>query len=276
MTSCLGTLGTLVLALASTFAAGPALAGDAATLIQCPDWRQYITTTSGASLRSAPPNQSFEAAVASGRATKAKANRKTNEATKPVQTERGDPLPLPEGFFANAKPSGKPSTSGKPGAPIDKAGVRKNAAPANSQCRYTVVRGDTLGKIAVRTLGSSKRWQEIARANGLTGSSTLRPGQILQLPCAIAGKGPVQAVPLPVWTARPGEYVSDVVKRWAKKAGHTVVHEGVDEWRITVPVSIQGSFKDALKELIVGFEGSGRPLAISIYANKVVRIGRPI
>jgi hypothetical protein len=54
------------------------------------------------------------------------------------------------------------------------------------------------------------------------------------------------------------------------------VHEGVDEWRITVPVRIQGSFKDALKELIVGFEGSGRPLAISIYANKVVRIGRPI
>ncbi|WP_299083317.1 TcpQ domain-containing protein [uncultured Ruegeria sp.] len=81
---------------------------------------------------------------------------------------------------------------------------------------------------------------------------------------------------MPVWTARPGEYVTDVVKRWSKSAGYTYKQVGVDEWEVTVPIAIRGSFKDALKELVIGFEGSGHPLPISIYANKVVRIGRPI
>ncbi len=240
-----------------------------APLIQCPDWRQYVVEKPGAMLRSSPPKQSFEVAVANGKAVQAKAK----PLKSPAQNKRTEPFPLPKGFWSKVKPDAKPATVGKtppPGAPDT----------ISSQCRYVVVKGDTLSRIAAKKLGAVRRWKEIAQANGLSGSSPLLPGQVLQLPCATGGKGSVPIsplpAPLPVWTARPGEYVSDVVERWGKTAGYKVTQDGVDEWQVIVPIVFQGSFKDALKELIRGFESSGRPLPISIYANKVVRIGRPI
>ncbi len=45
--------------------------------------------------------------------------------------------------------------------------------------------------------------------------------------------------------------------------------------KVIAPIAIQGTFQDALQELIGGVECSGRLLPISIYANKVVRTGRP-
>ncbi|EEE35259.1 LysM domain protein [Rhodobacteraceae bacterium KLH11] len=247
--------------------AGPALS---APLIQCPDWRQYVIEKPGAMLRSSPPKQSFEVAVANGKAVQAK----TKSQQSPVQNKRTDPFPLPKGFWEKLKPRVKPAAASKSPA----AG---GATAISAQCRYVVVKGDTLSRIAAKKLGTVKRWKEIAQVNGLPGSSPLRPGQVLQLPCATGGKGPVQTpvqtvAPLPVWTARPGEYVSDVVARWGRTAGYKVTRDGVEEWKVIVPIVFQGSFQDALKELIRGFEGSGRPLPISIYANKVVRIGRPI
>ncbi|WP_170566163.1 TcpQ domain-containing protein [Ruegeria atlantica] len=249
--------------------AGPSAAGP---LIQCPDWRQYVTPA--ATIRETPPKQSFEAALAEGRARDAaQAKAKPTVKLKRVSPQKpGDPLPLPEGFHKNTSPK----TAGPSRAPPARS------PDAGAQCRHVVVSGDTLGSIAARTLGTSNRWPEIARANRLSGSSTLRVGQVLQLPCAAIGKGRAvkqalpQPKPLPVWTARPGEFATDVVQRWAKKAGYKVVREGVDEWKISVPIRIQGSFRDALTQLTVGFQGSGRPLAISVYSNKVIRIGRPL
>lgn len=47
---------------------------------------------------------------------------------------------------------------------------------------YTVVRGDTLSKIAQTHLGSYKRWPEIASLNTLRDPNLISPGQVLRLP----------------------------------------------------------------------------------------------
>ncbi|WP_298937282.1 LysM peptidoglycan-binding domain-containing protein [uncultured Ruegeria sp.] len=255
----------ILFTLPQTLAAGQVLS---APLIQCPGWQQYAVEGTGVPLRSSSPIQLFEVAVANGKAVQAKAKPHKRVAFDLAQNERTNPNLSAERFFG-AKPPSRPATFVKTPAPDGKIAV-------SPQCRYVVVEGDTLINIAAKILGSAKRWKEIARANELSGSSPLNPGQVLQLPCATAGKGSMRAVtPLPLWTARSGEYVTNVIKRWSKSADYTYQQVGIDESEVTVPIYVRGSFKDALKELIGGFEGSGRPLPISIYSNGVVRIGMP-
>ena len=247
--------------------------------------------------------QSFEVALAANRAKESQsaATKTGTGRSRPTDTQATNRSSSP-------RASKTESAASQSTGPLDAAGIfRRNTRKsvprktkkqtATSQAAlcptHTVVSGDTLSKIAVARLGNAKRWPALAKANTLTSPYTLRIGQILQLPCAPdgqsghrqsvhrqagAGSTPttpastpvaVKPIPLPVWTARPGEFVSDVITRWAKTAGHTVVRDGVEEWKISVPVKIRGSFKDALDQLITGFEGSGRPLAISVYANKV-------
>lgn len=52
--------------------------------------------------------------------------------------------------------------------------------PASSDT-YTVVKGDTLWGIAVKTLGAGERYPQIMTANGLT-SDMIYPGQVLVIP----------------------------------------------------------------------------------------------
>ncbi len=272
-------------------------AAQAADLIRCPDWQRYVTPA--VTLRTTPPKRSFDVALAESRPGESRADAANRAAGQGVPThtpgrssrpesnranaESGAPLPLPEAFRRGTKPNiAQNSATNRTARGSRPSG--QSAAQAPTRCQYSVVAGDTLSKIAARRLGDGKRWPELARANALTATSILRIGQSLHLPCAPgrqAGVSPsapqsTTTPPLPVWTARPGEFVADVVDRWAKRAGHTVVRDGVEEWKITVPVRISGNFKDALDQLVVGFEGSGRPLAISLYANKVIRIGRPL
>ena len=80
---------------------------------------------------------------------------------------------------------------------------------------YTVQRGDTLGKIAKRILGSSKRWREIARANPSINPNRLRVGDKLVIPGAAPERAtmappvvaPVVSAPLnvapPVYPSNP-------------------------------------------------------------------------
>ncbi len=53
---------------------------------------------------------------------------------------------------------------------------------------YTVKNGDTLGSIAKRELGSTKRWQEIEALNGVK-SERLSVGMTLKLPAGAANSG---------------------------------------------------------------------------------------
>jgi nucleoid-associated protein YgaU len=67
-----------------------------------------------------------------------------------------------------------------PSAPAAAASsVPAVAAPAR---RYTVVAGDTLWAIAVRTYGNGAKWTAIASANGIADPRKLAVGQILTLP----------------------------------------------------------------------------------------------
>ena len=38
-------------------------------------------------------------------------------------------------------------------------------------------------------------------------------------------------------------------------------------------VTVEGTFEEALQQLVRGFEGTGRPPGVSIYSNKVVKVG---
>lgn len=63
----------------------------------------------------------------------------------------------------------------------DKGGGGKPSGPGGT---YTVQPGDTLAQISKHLLGSASRWQEIAKANGISDPRKLRVGQELTIPGA--------------------------------------------------------------------------------------------
>lgn len=57
--------------------------------------------------------------------------------------------------------------------------------PSNSSisgANYTVVKGDSLWKIAVRSYGDGYKWVQIARENNLAHPNLIHPGNVLRLP----------------------------------------------------------------------------------------------
>lgn len=58
---------------------------------------------------------------------------------------------------------------------------------ANAGSSYVVQRGDSLWKIAEKTLGDGRRWKELAALNGVRNPDLIRPGQVIRLP---GGGGP--------------------------------------------------------------------------------------
>jgi len=102
------------------------------------------------------------------------------------------------------------------------------AAPSASAAgRYTIVKGDTISRIASR-LGVST--QSILSANGLSASTIIYPGQSLSIPGSAApvAAAPVAAVPVasvaPAPVAKAGSYViqkGDTISRIASRFGVT-------------------------------------------------------
>jgi nucleoid-associated protein YgaU len=83
--------------------------------------------------------------------------------------------PLPSGFVPDTLAGSAPMNTVATGGA---SGLRE----------YKVKRGDTLGAIARREMGSSQRWQEIAALNGGIDPQRVREGMLLKLP---AGSGKV-------------------------------------------------------------------------------------
>lgn len=63
----------------------------------------------------------------------------------------------------------------------DLAALNNGGKASETMQTYTVVAGDTLGKIAKKLLGKSGRYKEIMEANGMT-STMIKPGMILKIP----------------------------------------------------------------------------------------------
>ena len=65
--------------------------------------------------------------------------------------------------------------------------ARANGEKGNECARHKIIRGDTLGKIADRYLGSPSKFPEIAAANPDAAANPrhLKPGTVLTIPCRI-------------------------------------------------------------------------------------------
>ncbi len=247
-------------------------------LIRCPDWQIYAPPVHRATAGDGQTEARFETAATP----------------------------------ADAKPGAPQSGTGVLGrlfsARASAATATTPPATASRSCPTHMIQpGDTLGKIAAARLGNSRRWSEIAAANPGLDPKRLRVGTRITLPCA-AGPGPgrIQPAqagpaatgasptavvrtapapeaaappsppPLPVWTARADEYLADVLKRWGRTAGWTVIVDSSDAWRLRVPIRVQASFDDAVGEIVRGLAHDGLPPRIRLYPNNVLRLGGPL
>ena len=82
--------------------------------------------------------------------------------------------------------------------------------------------------------------------------------------------------PPPVWTAKQGEFLADVLTRWGKAAGWTVIVDTTDAWRLAVAFRLQAGFEPAVAELIRGMGHDGVPPRVRLYPNNVLRLGGPL
>ena len=82
--------------------------------------------------------------------------------------------------------------------------------------------------------------------------------------------------PPPVWSAAQGEFLADVLTRWGKTAGWTVIVDTTDAWRLQVPFRAEAAFDAAVTELIRGMGHDGVPPRVRLYPNQVLRLGGPL
>ena len=84
---------------------------------------------------------------------------------------------------------------------------------------------------------------------------------------------PTPPPPLPVWTAKRGEFLIDVLTRWGKTAGYTVISDTADAWKLELNISLRGTFGDVVGDLVKGLAHEGRAPPVRLYPNKVVKVG---
>ncbi|MCY4306135.1 MAG: TcpQ domain-containing protein [Aestuariivita sp.] len=84
------------------------------------------------------------------------------------------------------------------------------------------------------------------------------------------------APPLPIWEAKKGEYLADILRRWGKTAGYTVIVDTADAWKISVAIRLKAEFEAAVDELVSGLAHDGTPPRVRLYPNAVVRLGGPL
>jgi nucleoid-associated protein YgaU len=88
----------------------------------------------------------------------------------------GRPEPLPPAPRPGARPP-QEAAGGPYAAPEEET-------PASEESEVVVEKGDSLGAIAQRTMGSSRKAAELARYNGMSLDSPIREGQVLRVPPA--------------------------------------------------------------------------------------------
>ena len=215
--------------------ASPTLAQE----IRCPDWEYLVAKYEGrAALRSVAPSASFDELI--------------------------------------GRPTAQPASATVPKTPL--AATKQPLSTQATQCTYSVKKGDTLHSIARKSFGEQKRWKDLLRLNAskISNKDILRVGQTLKLPCEgqpLSATAEPKAPPIPVWTAKKGERLTDILKRWSTRAGYELIIETKDDWIIASPVSIEGAFRAAVKELIKGLATSGSNPPVRIFSNNTLKLG---
>lgn len=75
-----------------------------------------------------------------------------------------------------------PTPTEKKAAPKPATTPDRFTKPKIDLASYTVRKGDTLGEISLKTLGTSRRWQEIADLNNLDDEDAISAGTVLKIP----------------------------------------------------------------------------------------------
>lgn len=147
---------------------------------------------------------------------------------------RGDDAPAREGSEAPVEPAATARPKGAPAlseSEMELVGMKPNTGPTTPvTVEYTVKPGDTLSGIALATLGSTRRWEEIASLNANLDPSKLQAGQKIRLPKGAVFAVTKAATPAPgatrtaqalgrTYTVAKGDVLSGIAARMLGSAG---------------------------------------------------------
>ena len=106
------------------------------------------------------------------------------EVTPAAETAQAEAeAPAPQAQAPAPSPSATPAeTAAPPAAPAQEPAAAAEPASSTTAARHTVVRGESLWRIAEATYGDGRAWTKIAEANDLSNPNLLAIGQELELP----------------------------------------------------------------------------------------------
>lgn len=116
-----------------------------------------------------------------------------NRIAKPQDLRVGMVLKIPTAGAPQSPAPSTPPVAPKPSVPVTPKPTQP-PSPNPVARTYTVQAGDTLSRIADKTLGNPQRWPEIARLNNITQPQQLRVGMVLQLPADGRPAQPTQPI----------------------------------------------------------------------------------
>ncbi len=88
---------------------------------------------------------------------------------------------IPEGYSMAPPPETEYYYEAEPSTSADSNWVEEDSVSTGYQT-YTVKKGDTLGSISKKFFGTTTKWKEIAKANGISNAAKIKVGQELQIP----------------------------------------------------------------------------------------------
>ena len=94
---------------------------------------------------------------------------------------------VPEGY-SMAPPENDFYYEAQPSVNADSSWVEEDSVSTGYQS-YTIKKGDTLGSISKKFFGTTTKWKEIAKANGISDAAKIKVGQVLQIPGTNYEKG---------------------------------------------------------------------------------------
>ena len=262
--------------MASVEPSGTSVNGE---LIRCPDWARLVPPVILASAREGQTREAFEARA--GRPAAVAASAKPAESCAHV-VAAGDTLGQISSDKLGTTRRWREITALNPG--LEPSSLRIGSVlklPCSGSAGDGAGEGGAGPPPARATL-----LDRVRRVLSKPEARTPEPGPTGSVPSlTVNGAAPEAAAaaeekpalpPPPLWTAKQGEFLSDVLVRWGTKAGWTVIVDTTDAWRLAVAFRTEAAFDAAVAELIRGMGHDGVPPRVRLYPNNVLRLGGPL